>query len=284
MPNFYNKLRARKFNTTTDTALEISALTSATPNFTIDASGKINWSSGSATADTNLYRSAANVLKTDDSFNVAVGQTYKIDGDDVLTKTSLGTTVVGSSLTSLGSLSSLNAATPNFSGPLLSSGISTFSSAVSVSGSLSAATPSFNGPFISSGSSTFSSGITVNGTANLQQIKEKINDGTISANILTCDYSIAGIFYTSATANFTLNITNLPTDNGSATTVTVIVSQGSTAGYPINFQISGLPQIIQWSNNNAIPTPSANKTDIFTFTLIRRSSIWTVLGSYSLKY
>lgn len=51
--------------------------------------GKLKWSSGSATADTTLYRSAANVLKTDDSFDIASGQTYKIDGSDVLTASAL---------------------------------------------------------------------------------------------------------------------------------------------------------------------------------------------------
>lgn len=82
MPNFYNLLRARKFNTTADTALEIAPYGSATPNFTIDAGGKMRWSSGSATPDTTLYRSAADVLKTDDSFDVASNLT--ISGTTVL--------------------------------------------------------------------------------------------------------------------------------------------------------------------------------------------------------
>lgn len=37
----------------------------------VNADGKINWGSGSATQDTNLYRSAADTLKTDDNFTVA---------------------------------------------------------------------------------------------------------------------------------------------------------------------------------------------------------------------
>ena len=82
MPNFYNILRARKFNTTADTALEIAPYGSATPNFSIDAGGKLRWSSGSAVADTTLYRSAADVLKTDDSFDVASNLT--ISGTTVL--------------------------------------------------------------------------------------------------------------------------------------------------------------------------------------------------------
>ena len=117
MPNFYNLLRARKFSTAADTALEIAPVDSATPNFVIEAGGKLKWSSGSANADTTLYRSAANTLKTDDSFDVASGHTYKIDGADVLTATSLGSNITNSSLTSVGSLTSLDAATPSFTGP-----------------------------------------------------------------------------------------------------------------------------------------------------------------------
>jgi hypothetical protein len=117
MPNFYNLLRARKFSTAADTAIEIAPVDSATPNFVIEAGGKLKWSSGSANADTTLYRSAANTLKTDDSFDVASGHTYKIDGADVLTATSLGSNIASSSLTSVGSLTSLDAATPSFTGP-----------------------------------------------------------------------------------------------------------------------------------------------------------------------
>ncbi len=111
MPNFYNRLRARKFTSVSDTAVEIGIsdpVTGATPNFTIDAGGRLNWSSGTSAADTNLYRSASNVLKTDDSFDVASGHTYKIDGADVLTANSLGSGVTSSSLTSVGTLSSLS--------------------------------------------------------------------------------------------------------------------------------------------------------------------------------
>lgn len=42
-------------------------------HLTIQADGAINWGSGAAALDTSLYRSAANVLKTDDAF-VAVGE------------------------------------------------------------------------------------------------------------------------------------------------------------------------------------------------------------------
>lgn len=63
MPNFYNLIRAEKFSTVSDTAIAIGSQDSATPHFSIDAGGKLNW----GTLDTNLYRSAAHTLKTDDN-------------------------------------------------------------------------------------------------------------------------------------------------------------------------------------------------------------------------
>jgi hypothetical protein len=93
MLNFYNRIRAVKFNTSSDTAIEIGPSSSATPNFAIDASGKINWSSGSATADTNLYRTSSGVLKTDHSITV--------DGNLTLPNAATATGLSGSSFISI---------------------------------------------------------------------------------------------------------------------------------------------------------------------------------------
>ena len=43
------------------------------PRVKIDAGGKITWGSGSATGDATLYRSAANLLKTDDALQAVAG-------------------------------------------------------------------------------------------------------------------------------------------------------------------------------------------------------------------
>lgn len=58
--------------------------------FQVNTSGRLDWGSGSATRDTNLYRSAADTLKTDDSFVVdstisakagaSTGQIAKVGG------------------------------------------------------------------------------------------------------------------------------------------------------------------------------------------------------------
>lgn len=262
MPNFYNRLRARKFTSVSDTAVEIGIsdpVTGATPNFTIDAGGRLNWSSGTSTADTNLYRSASNVLKTDDSFDVASGHTYKIDGADVLTATSLGSNIVSSSLTSVGSLTALNAATPSFSGPLTSSGTSTFS-----------------GNLVSTG------------RTDIAEIREAVSSVSISAGTLTCNYTSGCVFYIASmsgvSGNFTVDVTNVPTDNNYAITISIIVNQGATGYYPSVLKInSGSNETIKWVNDTA-PSVNASKIDIYNFTLIRISGSWVVLGSASNNY
>jgi hypothetical protein len=198
MPNFYNLIRAQKFSTVSDTAIAIGPASSATPHFSIDAGGKLNW----GTFDTNLYRDSASVLKTDDSLVVA-----------------------GNSLV-------------------------------------------------------------VAGTTDVQQIREKLTDSTVSSNEMICDLSTGAIFYntTSLSSNFTVDIINVPQDNGYVITVTVVINQGATAYYPNAVQIGNVSQTLKWPNGNTLPTPTANKIDIFTFTLLRRSSAWTVLGSYSVNY
>lgn len=235
MPNFYNLLRARKFSTAADTAIEIGPHNSATPNFVVEAGGKLKWSSGSANADTTLYRSAANTLKTDDSFDVASGHTYKIDGADVVTATSLGSSVVSSSLTSVGTLSSL----------------------------------------------------VVTGRSDISEIREVISSVSVSSGTLTCNYNNACVFYVASmsgvSANFTVNITNVPTDNNYAITISIIINQGATGYYPNVLQIAGASQSIKWVNDTA-PSVNANKIDIYNFTLIRISDAWVALGSASNNY
>jgi hypothetical protein len=198
MLDFYNLISAQKFNSASDTAIALGSLDSATPHFTIDADGKLNW----GIFDTNLYRDSINVLKTDDSLVVG-----------------------GNSLV-------------------------------------------------------------VTGITDVQQIREKLTDSTVSSNEMICDLSTGAIFYntTSLSSNFTVDIINVPQDNGYAITVTVVINQGATAYYPSAVQIDNVSQTLKWPNGNTLPTPTANKIDIFTFTLLRRSSSWTVLGSYSVNY
>ena len=73
MPTFLERLSAQKFSAASSTALDVFVSGASVARVAIDAGGKMTWSSGSATGDATLYRSAANALKTDDTFEAALG-------------------------------------------------------------------------------------------------------------------------------------------------------------------------------------------------------------------
>ncbi len=99
---------------------------------------------------------------------------------------------------------------------------------------------------------------------------------------LTHDFATSDVFYhTGISANFTANITNMPTTVGRISTVTLILAQGGTGYLPTAVQIDGTGQTIKWAGNTQ-PTPQANKTDVVVFTLIRTAAgAWVVLGQMS---
>ena len=130
-----------------------------------------------------------------------------------------------------------------------------------------------------------SNSLTVNGTMSFQQTTEKVNASSISSNIMTCDYTTGAIYYqsTNPSANFTVNFTNVPTVNNKAITFTIFVTQGATGYIPSAVQIDESAQTIKWAQATQ-PTPTANKIDIFSFTLIRLSSSWTVFGNANTNF
>ena len=115
----------------------------------------------------------------------------------------------------------------------------------------------------------------------------KEND-TCNKDTHTCNYNTGGIFYVDAgvgATTFTVDITNLPTNNNYAVSITLIVKQGATQGIPTVIKADGSTVTHKWANGNSAPTASAStKIDVFTFTLHRVSSTWVILGSYSLNY
>jgi hypothetical protein len=123
--------------------------------------------------------------------------------------------------------------------------------------------------------------ISISGTSTFQQSTEKIQTKTGATGTVTHDYSLGALFYhSSISANFTANITNVPTTNDRAIVISLILEQGATAYIPNALQIGGSAQTINWLETSA-PTGNANKKDIASFTLIRVSDTWTVLGQLS---
>ncbi len=93
------------------------------------------------------------------------------------------------------------------------------------------------------------------------------------------DFSTSRIWYHSGiSANFTINLTNVPTTDARQIDVSVYLSQGATAYYVSGFQIDGVAQTIRWSGYEP-PTPRAYTVEIQTFTLVRNGGSWTVYSS-----
>lgn len=148
------------------------------------------------------------------------------------------------------------------------------------------ASPTFTGtvtaPTISSSTALTSTGLTT-----LGEITEILTTGTISANVFTANASSGNVFYitTAPAANFTINITNLPTTDNRVFSFTFFVIQGATGYIPNALQIGGAAQTIKWSGGTApTATSGAGKVDVFNFTVIRRSSAWEALGDVSKNY
>jgi hypothetical protein len=105
------------------------------------------------------------------------------------------------------------------------------------------------------------------------------NDGTAVSGTRTFDTSVSPIEYiTGITANITVNFINVPTTNDVSHSFSVVIDQGATAFIINAIQIAGVAQTILWADGSA-PSGTNSGTDVFTFTLLRRSSAWTVLGS-----
>ena len=133
------------------------------------------------------------------------------------------------------------------------------------------------------GATTPSSGsfttVTVTGVATFAETTEVLATKTGATGVVAHDFTESNIWYhSSILANFTMNLTNVPTTNDRAIQVSLVLIQGATGRLANVFQIDGVAQTIRWANW-ATPIPQANKYEVQTFTLIRSGSAWTVIGS-----
>lgn len=123
--------------------------------------------------------------------------------------------------------------------------------------------------------------LTVAGTSEIQQSTEVLNVKTGATGIVTHDFTTGAIWYhTGVLAGFTANFSNIPTTNNRATVVTIMILQGSTAYLPAAIQINGSAQPVNWLGG-VLPTGTANKIDLVSYTIMRMNSAWSVIGSLS---
>jgi hypothetical protein len=125
--------------------------------------------------------------------------------------------------------------------------------------------------------------LTIPGKLKLAQggVQEYFQAKADATGVVDHDCALGQIFYhTSPDANWTANFTNLDLGTSASTNLVLVVDQGTPAYYPSAVQIGGAAQTIKWLGN-VTPTPSANKTEIATFTIFNNAGTFTVLGSYS---
>jgi hypothetical protein len=110
-------------------------------------------------------------------------------------------------------------------------------------------------------------------------VHEQFQTKADATGVVTHDCALGHIIYhTSPDANWTVNLTNLNLDSGYATTVTIIIDQGGTGYYPNALQINGGSSMsINWQGN-VNPTPSTNRTDVVSFSILALSEGYLLLG------
>jgi len=119
----------------------------------------------------------------------------------------------------------------------------------------------------------------VDGLSTFQQITEQIQTLTGATGVVTHNFSLGSLFYhTSIAANFTVNLTNVPTTNNRSIVVSLVLDQGATARVPSALQIDGVAQTINWAGGS-VPAGTANKKDLISFVILRVSNGWIVFGS-----
>lgn len=125
---------------------------------------------------------------------------------------------------------------------------------------------------------TFTGDVTFQGLSTMDGITEVVNNKTGATGVVAHDFDTGSIFYhTSLAANFTANITNVPTTNDRTIGIALVLNQGGTAYIPTALQIDGSAVTIKWADAS-VPSGNANQVDVVSFTLIRTGSAWVALG------
>ena len=125
--------------------------------------------------------------------------------------------------------------------------------------------------------------IAASGITTLAEHSEAVGTKTGATGTVAHDYTESNQWlHTSISANFTVNLTNVPTTDNQLHTIVLYLSQGATGRLATAFQIDGVAQTLLYSGN-ALPTAGVNSFDTQTFTVIRSSGAWRVLTSLTVN-
>ena len=145
-------------------------------------------------------------------------------------------------------------------------------------------TPSFSEGYMYefSGSIKSQDDLSIDGSLNIGSVNEKIvlevSGGTSSHEF---NYVSGSVFYISSSlGNNIYNVSNIPTEDLNAVSLTFIVKQESTPYIASSYKINDETVTVSWAGNEQ-PTGNANKTDVIGLTALRVGSSWNVLGTFT---
>jgi len=142
-----------------------------------------------------------------------------------------------------------------------------------------------NVPLTLESAMTLNEPLTVNASSSLGPVSEAhteygVAGGGATVNFDCTDYHIfrhvppgpAGVG-----SNYTANFVNLNLLDNRATSLTIVIYQLASPGIPTAVQIEGVAQTINWQAN-VVPSGTANRKDVVSFSIINAGGTYTVLG------
>jgi len=133
-----------------------------------------------------------------------------------------------------------------------------------------------------SGSAKMQDDLEIGGSLNIGSVNEKIvlevSGGTSTYEF---DYNDGSVYYlTNSLNNNVYNISNVPTEELSALSLTFVIKQGSTPYIATSYRLNNQSVTVNWANNEQ-PAGNSNKTDVIGLTALRVGSSWNILGTFT---
>ena len=231
------------------------------------------------TDKTITWTSSNNSWNLSENLNLASAKAYYINNQNVINSTTLGSTVVNSSLTSVGTLTGLTSSgVVNVNNGTASTAIN--NGALVVSGGVG-----IGGALNVGGVLNIGGGITVSGPIDLSTniftigpVSEKLFSISGAIFSVTHDWSQYTIFYhTSVAGNFIPDFINVPLTSNRTISAVLIIEQGTTPYVPTDVKINSVVQNLKWQTGSA-PIGTTNGVDVVTFSMFRVGASWTVLA------
>ena len=167
------------------------------------------------------------------------------------------------------------------------SGVTTVSSKLTFQPSTGKITCTELAPTTISGNVNFSGVPTFLAGIRIQEMIEDITDASLSGNAATFDYTTGNIFFVTSgpSGSMTYNFTNVPTTDGRVVTFNVFQLMSTTSAIPTTFNINGSSASVRWQFGiTPTGTGTSNKIDVYSFTIIRRSTAFTLLGAINANF